>query len=343
MLRKFRNVFLLLIALLIIVGGYFYIQYQKAGVPSDLSQSVYITIPTGSDYEAVLDILHRDNLIGDETIFNTLANRMSYRKDPMRPGRFRIDAGWTAIKLVRHLRSGKQAPIEVVLTNEREPLNVAAKAARFLEADSSSISALLLNEKYLDSIGFTKETLMSIFIPNTYEFFWNTNPRAFVDRMLKEHDKFWTTVRKNQAEAKGLNQAEVYTLASIVEKETRFNEEKQRMAGVYLNRLKKNMLLQADPTSVFATRDFNTRRVLKYHTKFDSPYNTYKYPGLPPGPIAMASIASLEAVLRAEEHEYIYFCAAGDGTSRHNFAETYKQHLQNAKIYKKNLRKRGLR
>ncbi len=342
MWRTFRNILLVVLVVVLGVAIYYYAQYRKAGVPADLPQSVYVTIPTNSTFEAVVDTLQQHRLIGNEQVFRFLANRMSYNRDKMRAGRYRIDAGWTPIKLIRTLRNGPQAPVEVVLTTEREPVNVAAKAARFIEADSTAIADLLLSDAFVDSLGYTRESLMSLFIPNTYEFYWNTTARGFVERMVKEHDRFWTPERLAQAKAKGLSTNKVYTLASIVEKETLLAEERRRMAGVYLNRLKKNMLLQADPTSVFATRDFETSRVTNYHTEFDSPYNTYRYPGLPPGPIAMASISSLEAVLRAEDHEYIYFCAAGDGSSRHNFAETYNQHLQNIKIYKQNLRDRGL-
>jgi UPF0755 protein len=223
-------------------------------------------------------------------------------------------------------------------------MNVAAKAARFIEPDSLAIVTLLQDEAYLDSIGYSRETLQSIFIPNTYQFFWNTSPRGFVERMLKEHDRFWSKNRRRaKAERLGLTPEEVYTLASIIEKETLNNDEKKRMAGVYLNRLQRGMLLQADPTAVFATRDFDTPRVLYYHTEFDSPYNTYRYPGLPPGPIAMASIASIDGVLNAEDHDYIFFCARGDGSGYHNFAETMAGHSRNIRVYQENLRKRGLR
>ena len=222
--------------------------------------------------------------------------------------------------------------------------NVAAKAARFIEPDSVDLLIAFRNPINLEKYGFTEETLMSLFIPNTYEFFWNTSPEAFLERMKKEHDKFWEqNNRLKKAEKLGLKPAEVYTVASIVEKETLQNSEKKRMAGVYLNRLEINMKLQADPTSVFATKDFTTKQVTDYHTNFDSPYNTYRYAGLPPGPIAMASIASIDAVLNREDHKYYYFCAKGDGSGLHNFAKNLNGHNQNVRIYKSNLRKRGLR
>ena len=188
------------------------------------------------------------------------------------------------------------------------------------------------------------ETAMTAFIPNTYDFYWNTDAKTFFEKMWKENEVFWSkNNRLNKAKNLNLSKEEVYTLASIVEKETNQNDEKNRMAGVYVNRLKKGMRLQADPTVVFATRDFTTKRVLDKHTQFDSPYNTYMYAGLPPGPISMASISSIDGVLNAEDHDYLYFCAKGDGTGYHSFAKTLSGHNANARRYAQNLRKRGLR
>ncbi len=321
-----------------------YQQYiARAVVPRDIKDPI-VLIPTNSSFEEVVTILKDKKVVPNEEVFRFMAEKMNYIKNPMRSGRFELEPGWSNVELIRHLRNGKQAPVQVVLTNERLVENVAAKAARFIEPDSVDILAILQDENYLQEIGYTPETLMSLFIPNTYEFFWNTSPGEFVDRMIKEHDDFWSKDnREDKAEDLGLTPAEVYTLASIVEKETQANEEKKRMAGVYYNRLQQGIRLQADPTAVFARRDFYTNRVTHYHTKFDSPYNTYMYAGLPPGPISMASIITLDAVLNMEEHDYIYFCARGDGSGLHNFAKTLAAHNQNAKIYRENLRKRGLR
>jgi len=269
---------------------------------------------------------------------------MAYVRNPMRAGRFEVEPGWSMLQLIRHLRNGPQSPVQLVLNNERLPENVAAKAAQFIEPDSIAIWSAMQQEAFIKELGFSPETLMSLFIPNTYEFFWNTKPKAFLNRMKREHDRFWgTNQRREKAEQLGLSPAEVYTLASIVEKETLIAEEKPRIAGVYLNRLDIGMRLQADPTAVFARRDFGAARVLDYHTQYDSPYNTYRYAGLPPGPIAMASIASIDAVLEPESHQYLYFCAKGDGSGLHAFARTLSAHNRNAAIYRRNLRARGLR
>lgn len=341
-----KTILISIIAIAVIALGiglfYFYELAIKAAVPKEL-EDPFVVIPSNASYEEVTDMLRDRNMLGNEALFHQLAKRMEYKRDPMRNGRFEVKPAWSMIELIRHLRSGKQAPVYVVLTTERMPENVAAKVARFIEPDSISLYNTFTDPKVLEKLGYSEETLMSLFIPNTYEFFWNTSPEAFLERMQKEHDRFWGKGRMEKAEALGLTPIEVYTLASIVEKETLQDAEKKRMAGVYLNRLRTNMRLQADPTSVFARRDFNTKRVTEYHTKFDSPYNTYMYKGLPPGPIAMATISSIDAVLSSEDHDYVYFCAKGDGSGFHNFAKTFAAHKQNAAIYRENLRKRGLR
>lgn len=322
-----------------------YFKFIKgSNVPKEIGDEKYVQIPSGSEFEEVVALLKEEGLLQNETTFRFLADRMEYKRSPMRGGRFKVSPGWTMVKLIRHLRNGKQSPVKVVLTNERLPEDVAAKAARFIEADSQELMALMLDETYLEEIGYTLETIISLFIPNTYELYWNTTPETFFERMLRENKNFWKQEKRLlKAEAIGLSPEEVYTLASIIEKETLRKDEKPRMAGVYLNRLETGMRLQADPTAVFATRDFDTKRVLNRHTQFDSPYNTYIYAGLPPGPISMASISSIDAVLNAEDHDYVYFCAKGDGSGYHAFAKTLKGHNRNAARYRANLRKRGLR
>jgi len=328
----------------IAIAIYAYNKVISPKILADNTSSVFIEIPSGSSFDDVSNQFISLGLIEDKTTFQLLAQKMNYQRDPMRAGRFEIKPGSTLIDAIRLLRNGKQSPVQVILTTEREPMNVAAKAARFIETDSLSIVQLFENQLFLDSIGYTKESLMSLFIPNTYEFFWNTSATGFVNRMIKEHRFFWDKEdRRAKAKKMGLTLNEVYTLASIVEKETLRNAEKRRMAGVYYNRIKKGMLLQADPTAVFATRDFNTTRVLNRHLEVDSPYNTYKYVGLPPGPITMSSISSIDAVLNHENHDYIFFCAKGDGSGFHNFAKTNAAHERNAAIYRQNLKKRGKR
>lgn len=325
-------------------GGWDYVKSLfLSGVPTTL-ENEFIQIPTGSNYDDVLDILTQNGIVEDAAAFTFLAEKMNYKKPSMRPGRFKIQPGWSMKQLVGHLRNGEQATVKVVLNNERLLEEVAGKLARFVEADSASFIAAFLDKNRLDSLGYTPETLMTLFIPNTYEMFWTTSPTQFLARMKKEHEAFWSkNGRLEKAKAQNLTPKEAYTLASIVERETNYNPEKRAIAGVYLNRLKIGMKLQADPTAVFATRDFGARRVLQIHTFFDSPFNTYMYAGLPPGPISMAGIPSIEAVLNPEPHKYLYFCAKADESGTHAFAETLPAHNQNAARFQAWMRTKGIR
>jgi UPF0755 protein len=201
---------------------------------------------------------------------------------------------------------------------------------------------MLSSYDFASKYGFNEQTIMTMFIPNTYEFYWNTSADEFFERMADEYKKFWTDERKQKAKNIGLSQSEVSILASIVELETQKKDERPTVAGVYINRLKKKMLLQADPTVVFALGDFTINRVLKIHLETDSPYNTYKYSGLPPGPIYLPSISSIDAVLNFENHDYIYFCAKEDFSGYHNFAKTLAQHNENARKFQQALNKRKI-
>ena len=335
---------LLVLPLLVVALYIGFRKFVAGGSVPHPGREYVLLIPTNTDFESVIALLNAQGVLRNETAFRRLSALLKYERDPMRAGRFVIKGGWTTLQLVRHLRGGPQAPVNVVLNNERLTEDVAGKVARFIEPDSLELLQLLTDNTYLAGIGFNTDDLMSLFIPNTYQFFWNTTPEKFIARMVQEHDKFWKNdQRLEKARALGLTPKQVYTLASIVEKETLRGKEKPRIAGAYLNRLRIGMPLQADPTAVFATRDFAATRVTEYHTKFDSPFNTYKYPGLPPGPIAMASIASIDAVLNPEKHNYLYFCAVGDESGLHAFAETYDQHLNNVGRFRENLRRRGLR
>jgi len=311
-----------------------YQSISSPNVPSELKNKI-VEIPTNSTFPEVLNSLFKNSQLIDTVSFREIAELMNYKKANMRPGRFKIEPSWSNRSLIRHLRAGKQAPVKVVLNTGRFVEDIASKAAKTIEADSTDLVQLFHNQSVINSKGFNNETLISLFIPNTYEFFWNTNAEGFLNKMIKEHKSFWKkNSREKKAAAMNLSKEEVYTLASIVERETRANSEKPRIAGVYLNRLKKGMMLQADPTADFATRDFTARRVLNKHINFDSPYNTYKYAGLPPGPISMASISSIDAVLNSENHEYIFFCAKADNSGLHSFAKTLAGHNRNAKKFR---------
>lgn len=336
-----------LLTLAVVVGGLFLAwkplkALYFSGVPAALENNILL-IPTGATFEQVLDSLTQGGFLTDPESFVWLAEKMQYKRPTMRAGRFKVEPGWGNRRLIQHLRAGEQVPVDVVLNNERLPEEVAGRVARFLEVDSLTLLRTFLDPDVLAEIGYTPETLIALFIPNTYQMFWNTDAKAFLQRMVKENKAFWSkNNRLAKAEAQGLTPVQAYTLASIVERETNANSEKPTIAGVYLNRLRINMPLQADPTCVFATRDFGVRRVTLYHTTFDSPYNTYIYKGLPPGPISMASISSLDAVLNPDRHDYLFFCAKPDESGMHAFAVTYAAHLVNAKRFQTWVQQRGL-
>ncbi|MEL7120647.1 MAG: endolytic transglycosylase MltG [Bacteroidota bacterium] len=320
-----------------VIGGVFafqaYTKIMSPNVPKELENSI-IYIPTNSSFSDVVEILYANNQIIDTISFRKVSEMMNYKRNTIRAGRYKITPSWSNRSLISHLRSGIQEPVNLVLNHAWLLEDVAAKASQFIEADSSDLIHLFLDEKYISESGFTSETLMSLFIPNTYEFFWNTNEKAFFERMLKEHKRFWNTNnRRSKAEKLGLTTNEVYTLASIVEREISKDIEKKRVAGLYLNRVKVGMKLDADPTAKFATRDFKATRILYKHTRFDSPYNTYLYKGLPPGPISMASIKSIDAVLDSEEHNFYYMCVDPNNPGYHAFAETLTEHNKNARRY----------
>ncbi len=340
-MKKFLVAFLFVVAILGVFGFQKYKAFLMPNVPENLSQQ-FVQIPSESTFDEVVKLLHSQGFINEKASFVEVAERLKYKREKMRAGRFKIKQNWNNLTLVRHLRGGKQEPIKLVLSHARLLEDIAGKAAKFIEADSSEIFKAFSNPEIQKKYNRTIETFPALFIPNTYEFFWNTSAESFIERMAKENTAFWNkNDRLAKAKKMNLSPNEVYTLASIVERETNQNSEKPRMAGVYYNRLKIEMPLQADPTCVFATRDFAAKRVLNYHKNFKSPYNTYMVKGLPPGPISMASIPSIDAVLNHEKHKYLYFCAKPDDSGFHSFAKTLSQHNVNARKYHQALNKRG--
>lgn len=345
---KLKNILALLafIGLVVVYFGWdFYKINYKTNVPNQLNDE-YLLIPTGSTYEDLVNNLKSKGFIKDEESFRKCVEKDGLKN--VRAGRFKITAGWGNKALVRHLKIGEQAPVKVIYNYERTIENIAAKTARFVEPDSATIVATFYDKDFLASKGLTTETLMTVFLPNTYEMFWNATPEKIIEKMMKEYEIFWNKDNRREKakkllDGKGLTEQEVYTLASIVEKESQNKEERPRIAGAYLNRLKINMKLQADPTCVFASKDFLTRRVTNYHLTFPSPYNTYLHTGLPPGPISIASQSSIDAVLNPEQHNYIYFCARPDESGTHAFAETFAGHNVNVAKYIAWINSKGIR
>lgn len=243
----------------------------------------------------------------------------------LKAGRYELKEGMSYVRTVRMLRLGWQVPVRVTFNNIRTPDRLAGILARKLEPDSAAWLAALTSDSLARVYGLTPQTILTLCIPNTYEFFWNTSPDTFLQRMRQESDKFWTS-RDAKLSRSGLTRQQAYILASIVYEETKRKNEMPRVAGVYVNRLKRGMPLQADPTVKYAVGDFALRRVLNRHLEVDSPYNTYKYPGLPPGPICMPSIDALDGVVDFENHDYLYFCAKDDLSGAHAFARTLAEH-----------------
>lgn len=319
-------------------GWHFYTTIYSVNVDVG-TDGEYFYIPTGSEFNDVVAALSRENIILNRASFEWVAEQKNYKLN-IKPGRYKLRPDMNNNQLVNLLRSGEQEPIMVTFNNVRFKEDLAGKVGQYIEADSSEIIELLNDEDFVAKYGFNSNTFLTLFLPNTYEFWWNTSAEQFIERMATEYKKYWTTERKNKATNLGLSQSEVSILASIVQKETNKTSEKPTVAGVYLNRLKKGMLLQADPTLVYANRDFTAKRVLNKHKKIDSPYNTYKYKGLPPGPICLPSISSIDAVLNAKSHSYLYFCAKADGSGYHSFASTYREHLRNAREFQRELNRR---
>lgn len=342
--KLLKYVFWIFGILLVIAGGFGYWLYDwiyKPNVPEQLASEI-LYIPTGSNYDDVKGRLTEGGFLKKDNSFDWVAKKMNY-PGQIKAGRYHILPSWSNYHLIRHLRQGIQEPVKLTFNSVRTIAELSEKLAEQLEPNEKQFQEFLTRPGVLDSIGYSKETLMTIFIPNTYEVYWNVTPVQLLQRMIREHDSFWDKAgRKEKAEAQSLSPTEVYTLASIVEKESLREDEKPRIAGVYLNRLHQGMKLDADPTVVFAVGDFTLRRILNKHLAVDSPYNTYKYAGLPPGPICMPSISSLDAVLNAERHEYLFFCAKMDGTGSHAFAKTITAHLVNARRLHQYLNERGI-
>ncbi|MFI3247902.1 MAG: endolytic transglycosylase MltG [Rikenellaceae bacterium] len=327
---------------LIIVAGVAIALYawgQFYGSAVDDEQVIYLC--QNDLGEGVVDSLILPN-IKNKVAFKFYGERLNLNKT-IKAGRYELKSGMSVVDVVRMFKLGLQAPVLVTFNNARGAEQLAGKIAPHIDADSISILRAITSPEIAECVGLKPEEMISLFIPNSYEMWWTTTPEALIDRMKLEYDKFWTPRREAAREELGLSRVEVSTLASIVYEESAKEDEMARVAGVYLNRLRIGMLLQADPTVKYAVGDFTLQRILYKHLEYDSPYNTYIYAGLPPGPIAVPSIAALDGVLFAEKHDYLYFCARAEMDGYHNFATTYSQHLANARKYSAELNRLGIR
>lgn len=292
----------------------------------------YLYVATGSDFQAVLDSLKKNEVLNSEWAFRWLAEKKSYPRK-VKAGRYHIEDRMSNNALVNMLRAGKQDPVDVIFNSVRTREQLAGRIGAQLEPDSLAFLEALNSPEITASVGFTPQNIMALFIPNTYEVYWNYTPARFLQRMADEYKKFWSKEKLQRAVEIGLKPEEVIVLASIVEQETTKEDEKPRVAGVYINRLQKDMPLEADPTLIFALGDFTIKRVLNADKLVESPYNTYKYRGLPPGPICLPSPSTIKAVLNFEKHQFIFFCAREDLSGYHRFARSLEQHNENARKY----------
>jgi len=308
--------------------------YQIVKTPNVLvdKQARVILIPTGADFKQVQNMLYDEDIVQDLVTFSLVAKWMDYDQ-LVKPGLYQLESSMTNIEAVRLLRSGAQIPTRVTFNNIRTLEELAGKITKGIEIDSLSFLARIKQPEIWQKYEFEKEDFISMFIPNTYEVYWTTTTDELLDRMHREYKNFWTASRIAKAKDLGMQPNEVITLASIVNAESQKRDESPTIAGLYLNRLQRGIPLQADPTLVFAHGDFEIRRVLNVHKEIDSPYNTYKYAGLPPGPINLPPVYAIDAVLNPAKHNYIYMCAKEDFSGYHNFTNNLGEHLRNAQRY----------
>jgi len=301
-------------------------------------KNYYLHIKTGSTYADVQHTLEEEHVIRSGYFFDVVANRVDYPQK-VKAGRYNIKKGMNLISIVRMLKNGQQEPVNLIITKLRTKEDLASLVGRKFECDSASFIAYLNNEDSLKRFHLDSNTVMTCVFPNTYTYFWNTTPSKIFAKLQNSYELFWTQARINQAKEHGLNPQTAYTLASIVEEETVKKEDKGKIASVYLNRLAKGMRLSADPTVKFALRQFGLKRIYEKHLAVESPYNTYKVAGLPPGPICTPSAQTIDSVITSPKTNYIFFVAKANLDGYSNFAETYQEHLKYAKEYQQALDK----
>jgi UPF0755 protein len=332
---------------LVVFGSIAYYIYSAMFKPNTNfnNEVAYIYIPSDATYSDVREEL--SPLLKNIETFDALAKQKKYTEN-IKAGKFAIKKDMTNNDIINSIRVGKGLEVVISFNNQNSLEDLAGRISTQIEADSLELLSAMNDQNFLSSNSFNDETALSMYLPNSYKFFWSTSGEEFRDRMLAEYKRFWTEARLKKAEDIGLTPQQVVTLASIVHEESKKVEEQPRVAGVYLNRLRLGMPLQADPTLKFAAyqlpkyRGTVIRRVLNEHKEIDSPYNTYKYSGLPPGPIAMPDLSAIRAVLNAEKHSYLYFAADANRLGYHKFAKNLSQHNRNAREYQRYLSSQGI-
>jgi UPF0755 protein len=331
-----KLIFFLLFSVLLISFAYY--AYQICYTPNVLvgKQPRPLIIEKGATFKDVQALLHEGDYTQDLISFSFLAKLMDYDTE-VKPGRYILQPDQTNIQAIRVLRAGIQEPVKITFNNVRLIKDLSEKITRNLNMKPAEFEAALIKFAMNNPYGFNKDNVLTMFLPNTYEVYYNVSAEDLIERMHTEYEKFWNDERKAKAQTVGLTPIEVSILASIVQAESVKQAEAPIIAGLYINRLKKDIPLQADPTLVFAVGDFTLKRVLNEHKEIDSPYNTYRNRGLPPGPVNMPELFALEAVLNYTKTNYLYMCAKEDFSGNHNFTHSYSQHLKNATRYQRAL------
>ncbi len=338
LISKAGKYIILGVAIAFIVAGIRGYQLYQFVFRENVKKDFVLYIPENATYQQVTDSLTNNDVLVSMKAFQWVSKKKDYRKN-IKTGRYLLKKGMNTNQVVNMLKGGLQTPLNVTFNNIRTPQELAGKVSKYLVADSISLLNLFSDTALITKYGFTPETFRTMFLPNTYEFYWTTSAPEFAERMKKEYDRFWSAERKKKAAELQFTLPEVTTLASIVQAETAKREEMARIAGLYMNRLKKGQPLQADPTVKYAVGDFTLQRILYKHLQVESPYNTYKHAGLPPGPINFPETSAIDAVLNYEKHNYLYMCAKEDFSGYHNFAVNIGEHNRNAAKYRRALDK----
>lgn len=330
---------IILIVSLAFTGLNYYLKYFSANVTN---KQEYLYIHTGAGFNEVYKTMVDEGILKDTTSFLWAAENMNYMKR-VKAGRYKLHEGMSNRRLINMLASGNQEPITLSFHNLRLKEQFAGFVAKKIEPDSVQILGLLDSASYVQQFGFTTDDVYTMFLPNSYQLYWNTSPEKFFKRMYANYQKFWTPERKQKAAAINLSPVQVSILASIVDAEALHDNEMPTIAGLYLNRLKKGMTLDSDPTIIFAENDFTIHRVLTRYLSINSPYNTYLHKGLPPGPIMMPSVNAVNSVLDYSKNDYIYMCAKADFSGYHAFATNVTDHLINAHKWQQALNERNIK
>lgn len=318
-------------------GYYFFLTEFSAR-----EDTTYVYVDNDDTFDSICSKLQPIASTSGMTGFTVLARHTGYTGHP-RVGRYAIEPNASTLSVLRRMKNGQQTPIQLVIPESRTMNRLAAQLSHKLMLDSAEIAQALNDSAYCATLGYDTATIACLFVPNTYEVYWTVSLDHLMERMQKEHDAFWNDDRRQKAGSISLSENEVCTLASIIDEETSNQQEKPMIAGMYLNRLRQHMPLQADPTVKFAMKRFDLRRIYRNMLDYPSPWNTYRNAGLPPGPIKIASIQGIDAVLNHVEHDYLYMCANEDFSGTHRFAATYKEHQENAARYAKALNERGIK